>query len=90
MELKTKYVQPKGIWGKERKVVDTDKVNSLWLEGYSHSEIPMLLGITRMHIWRYRKVRGGTNNRTLADRITHLTNREKLKYEGKIPLKSNE
>jgi hypothetical protein len=85
-----KYIQPKGQWGKERKEVDTEKVNALWLEGYTYPEIAQLLQVGRMHMWRYRKTRGGTNPRTLADKITHLTNREKLRYEGKIPFKSGE
>jgi hypothetical protein len=88
--MKEKYVQPKGQWGKAKKVVDAEKVNQLWLDGYTYTEIPTLLNVTRMHIWRYRKLRGGTNPRSLADKITHLTNREKLRYEGKIPLKSDE
>lgn len=82
---KEKYIQPKGKWGKEVKEVDTDKVNQLWLEGYTCTEIPLLINASRMHIYNYRKMRGGTNPKSLADRITHLTNREKLKHEGKVP-----
>lgn len=87
--MKDKYVQPKGKWGKEKKEIDTQKVNELWLEGYTYPEIADLLQVSRMHMWRYRKGRGGTDTRSLSDRITHLTNREKLKHENKVPFKSD-
>lgn len=82
-----KQIQPKGKWGKDRKEVDIDKVNALWLEGYTYMEIPLLLNITRMHLWKKRKERGEVNVRPLSERIIHLTNREKLRNENKIPFK---
>lgn len=84
---KTNTIQPKGKFGRDKKPISFDKIKELWLEGYTYPEITALLRVSRQHIWRNRKIKGGVGNATLLEKITHLTNREKLKYDNKIPLK---
>lgn len=84
---KTNAIQPKGKFGRDKKPISFDKIKELWLEGWTYPEIAFLLKVSRQHLWRYRNVKGGIGNATLMERITHLTNREKLKYDNKLPLK---
>jgi len=84
---KTKAIQPKGKFGRDKKPISFDKIKELWIEGWNYPEIAILLNVSRQHLWRNRTIKGGVGNATLQERITHLTNREKLKYENKLPLK---